>query len=94
MLGINELFMYKFVDIVVDIMELYYLNVKEKVDFIKCVIKFEEEWFYEILEDGLVILNELIKKVKVIINEINGKDVFKLYDMYGFLIELIEEIVV
>lgn len=56
--------MYKLVDIVADIMEPYYPNVKEKADFIKRVIKSEEERFHETLEDGLAILNELIKKLK------------------------------
>lgn len=93
-LGINEPFMYKLVDIVADIMEPYYPNVKEKADFIKRVIKSEEERFHETLEDGLAILNELIKKAKVTTNEINGKDAFKLYDTYGFPIELTEEIAV
>ncbi|HCC5686424.1 TPA: alanine--tRNA ligase [Staphylococcus aureus] len=93
-LGINEPFMYKLVDIVADIMEPYYPNVKEKADFIKRVIKSEEERFHETLEDGLAILNELIKKAKETTNEINGKDAFKLYDTYGFPIELTEEIAV
>ena len=93
-LGINEPFMYKLVDIVADIMEPYYPNVKEKADFIKRVIKSEEERFHETLEDGLAILNELIKKAKATPNEINGKDAFKLYDTYGFPIELTEEIAV
>ncbi|WP_047552576.1 alanine--tRNA ligase [Staphylococcus schweitzeri] len=91
-LGINEPFMYKLVDIVADIMEPYYPNVKEKADFIKRVIKSEEERFHETLEDGLAILNELIKNAKTSTNEIDGKDAFKLYDTYGFPIELTEEI--
>lgn len=93
-LGINEPFMYKLVDIVADIMEPYYPNVKEKADFINRVIKSEEERFHETLEDGLAILNELIKKAKATTNEIDGKDAFKLYDTYGFPIELTEEIAV
>ncbi|GKS42013.1 TPA: alanine--tRNA ligase [Staphylococcus argenteus] len=91
-LGINEPFMYKLVDIVADIMEPYYPNVKEKADFIKRVIKSEEERFHETLEEGLAILNELIKNAKTSTNEIAGKDAFKLYDTYGFPIELTEEI--
>ncbi len=75
--------MYKLVDIVADIMVPYYRNVKEKADFIKRVIKSEEERFHETLEDGLAILNELIKKAKATTNEINGKDAFKLYDTMG-----------
>lgn len=91
-LGINEPFMYKLVDIVADIMEPYYPNVKEKSDFIMRVIKSEEERFHETLEDGLAILNGLIKNAKTSTNEIDGKDAFKLYDTYGFPIELTEEI--
>lgn len=91
-LGINEPFMYRLVDIVADIMEPYYPNVKEKSDFIKRVIKSEEERFHETLEDGLAILNGLIKNAKTSTNEIDGKDAFKLYDTYGFPIELTEEI--
>lgn len=93
-LGINEPFMYKLVDIVAEIMEPYYPNVKEKADFIQRVIKSEEERFHETLQDGLTILNDLIKQAKETTNEINGQDAFKLYDTYGFPIELTEEIAV
>ncbi len=76
-------------------MEPYYPNVKEKADFIKRVIKSEEDDSMKTLEDDvLAILNELIKKAKATTNEINGKDAFKLYDTYGFPIELTEEIAV
>ncbi|MDM7881871.1 alanine--tRNA ligase [Staphylococcus borealis] len=91
-LDINEPFMYKLVDIVADIMEPYYPNVKEKADFIKRVIKSEEERFHETLQEGLAILNHLLAKAKDSTNEINGSDAFKLYDTYGFPIELTEEL--
>jgi len=91
-LEINEPFMYQLVDIVADIMEPYYPNVKEKSDFIKRVIKSEEERFHETLEEGLAILNNLVAKAKSTTQEINGKDAFKLYDTYGFPVELTEEI--
>ncbi|MCE5006348.1 alanine--tRNA ligase [Staphylococcus equorum] len=91
-LEINEPFMYQLVDIVADIMEPYYPNVKEKSDFIKRVIKSEEERFHETLEEGLAILNNLVAKAKDSTQEINGKDAFKLYDTYGFPVELTEEI--
>ena len=76
--------MYKLVDIVAEIMEPYYPNVKEKADFIKRVIKSEEERFHETLQEGLAILNNLLAKAKSSNNEINGSDAFKLYDTYGF----------
>ncbi|MBF0814097.1 MULTISPECIES: alanine--tRNA ligase [Staphylococcus] len=91
-LDINEPFMYQLVDIVADIMEPYYPNVKEKSDFIKRVIKSEEERFHETLEEGLTILNNLVAQAKNQSNEISGKDAFKLYDTYGFPVELTEEI--
>ncbi|MBU0437870.1 alanine--tRNA ligase [Staphylococcus succinus] len=91
-LDINEPFMYRLVDIVADIMEPYYPNVKEKSDFIKRVIKSEEERFHETLEEGLAILNNLVAKAKLETKEISGKDAFKLYDTYGFPVELTEEI--
>ncbi|WP_039068294.1 alanine--tRNA ligase [Staphylococcus shinii] len=91
-LDINEPFMYQLVDIVADIMEPYYPNVKEKSGFIKRVIKSEEERFHETLEEGLAILNNLVAQAKEQSNEISGKDAFKLYDTYGFPVELTEEI--
>ncbi|WP_438798050.1 alanine--tRNA ligase [Staphylococcus pseudintermedius] len=91
-LEINEPFMYQLVEIVADIMEPYYPNVKEKGDFIARVIKSEEERFHETLEEGLAILNDLIKQAKSSNETIAGEDAFKLYDTYGFPIELTEEI--
>ncbi|WP_436859851.1 alanine--tRNA ligase [Staphylococcus caeli] len=91
-LDINEPFMYQLVDIVAEIMEPYYPNVKDKADFIKRVIKSEEERFHETLEEGLTILNNLVAQAKSTTQEISGKDAFKLYDTYGFPIELTEEI--
>ena len=93
-LGINEPFMYKLVDIVADIMEPYYPNVKEKADFIKRVIKSEEERFHETLEDGLAILNELIKKLKRQQMKLMGKMHLNCMIHFGFPIELTEEIAV
>ena len=84
--------MYKLVDIVAAIMEPYYPNVKEKSDFIKRVIKSEEKRFHETLEEGLSILNGLVKDAKKGSQELKGQDAFKLYDTYGFPIELTEEL--
>ncbi|WP_340296850.1 alanine--tRNA ligase [Staphylococcus coagulans] len=93
-LDINKPFMYQLVDIVAEIMEPYYPNVKEKADFIARVIKSEEERFHETLEEGLSILNQFIETAKTSDRIINGEDAFKLYDTYGFPIELTEEIAV
>nr|WP_274311692.1 alanine--tRNA ligase [Staphylococcus hyicus]MDP4468430.1 alanine--tRNA ligase [Staphylococcus hyicus] len=91
-LDINKPFLYQLVDVVATIMEPYYPNVKEKADFIARVIKSEEERFHETLEEGLSILNGLITDAKSSRQVISGADAFKLYDTYGFPIELTEEI--
>ncbi|UXR77374.1 MULTISPECIES: alanine--tRNA ligase [unclassified Staphylococcus] len=91
-LNINEPFMYRLVEIVAEIMEPYYPNVKEKQDFIARVIKSEETRFHETLEEGLSILNGLIAQSKEQDGMIAGEDAFKLYDTYGFPIELTQEI--
>ncbi|PNZ25176.1 alanine--tRNA ligase [Staphylococcus rostri] len=91
-LDINEPFMYRLVEIVAEIMEPYYPNVKEKQDFIARVIKSEEARFHETLEEGLSILNGLIEQSKEQDGTIAGEDAFKLYDTYGFPIELTQEI--
>lgn len=91
-LNINEPFLYRLVDIVATIMEPYYPNVKENEAFIARVVKSEEERFHETLEEGLTILNQFIEKAKDSNRVIDGSDAFKLYDTYGFPIELTEEI--
>lgn len=91
-LDINEPFLYRLVDTVATIMEPYYPNVKEKADFIERVIKTEEERFHETLEEGLAILNQFMDQAKATNQTIDGADAFKLYDTYGFPIELTEEI--
>ncbi len=89
---VNEPFMYKLVPVVGDIMADFYPQVKEQTTFIQKVVKNEEERFYETLNDGLHMLNKLIEKEKAAGDYvIAGKDVFRLYDTYGFPIELTKE---
>ena len=91
-IGINRPFMYELVPVVGEIMVDFYPEVKENREFIEKVIKNEEERFHETLHEGLAILFDVIKKEKENgSNQINGSDVFRLYDTYGFPIELTEE---
>ncbi|MCM3663896.1 alanine--tRNA ligase [Mesobacillus subterraneus] len=91
-LNINRPFMFELVPVVGEIMHDFYPEVKEKTDFIQKVIKNEEDRFHETLHEGLAILSELIKKEKETGSSmIQGKDVFRLYDTYGFPVELTEE---
>ncbi|MED1204733.1 alanine--tRNA ligase [Heyndrickxia acidicola] len=89
---IQEPFMYKLVPVVGEIMIDFYPQVTEKTDFIQKVIKNEEERFHETLHEGLSILSSFIKKTKEQGSDtLPGEDVFRLYDTYGFPVELTEE---
>ena len=91
-LGIKKAFLYELVPVVGNIMESYYPEVLEKQDFIQKIIKSEEERFHETISDGLQIITDLIKDLKGSGEDtIPGKDIFKLYDTYGFPVELTEE---
>ncbi|MGE7119908.1 alanine--tRNA ligase [Peribacillus sp. NPDC046944] len=91
-ININRPFMFELVTVVGEIMKDFYPEVLDKKDFIAKVVKNEEERFHETLHDGLAILSEVIKKEKEKGNTvIPGSDAFRLYDTYGFPIELTEE---
>lgn len=91
-ININRPFMFELVPTVGEIMNDYYPEVQEKAEFIQKVIKNEEERFHETLHEGLAILASVIKKEKEKGSSIiSGEDVFRLYDTYGFPVELTEE---
>ncbi len=89
---IERPFMYELVPVVGAVMEDFYPEVKEKAPFIQKIIKNEEERFHETLNEGLEILSEVIEKARKEGSKvISGTDVFRLYDTYGFPVELTEE---
>jgi alanyl-tRNA synthetase len=91
-LHIHEPFMYKLAPVVGEIMKDYYPDVLKNAEFIQRVIKHEEERFHETLNDGLDILASVIEKAKSEGKDtIPGHEVFRLYDTYGFPVELTEE---
>ncbi|MGN8841326.1 alanine--tRNA ligase [Niallia sp. Sow4_A1] len=89
-ININRPFMFELVQVVAEIMVDYYPTVKEKTPFIQKVMKSEEERFHETLNEGLAILSEVMEKAKEK-GVIAGEDIFRLYDTYGFPVELTEE---
>ncbi|WP_270287485.1 alanine--tRNA ligase [Enterococcus faecalis] len=92
-LGINEAFLYKLVPVVGEIMLSYYPEVLQQKDFIEKVVRTEEERFHETINEGLSMLNEVIKEVKDAKGDtLDGKIIFKLYDTFGFPVELTEEV--
>ncbi|MDV7714594.1 alanine--tRNA ligase [Oenococcus oeni] len=91
-LGIEKPFLTQLVPIVGKIMEAYYPEILENEDKIIPVIQSEEERFNKTLTAGLNLLDDLIKKAhKDNATQISGKDAFKLFDTYGFPLELTEE---
>ncbi|WP_251547192.1 alanine--tRNA ligase [Limosilactobacillus caecicola] len=91
-LGIDEPFLAKMVPTVGEIMKDYYPDVLDNADYIASVIKSEEDRFSATLNGGLNLLNNVIAEAKENgTNEIDGRTAFKLYDTYGFPIELTKE---
>ena len=92
-LGISDAFLYKLVPTVGQIMESYYPEVLEKKDFIEKIVKREEETFARTIDAGSSMLDELLANLKKSGKDtLEGKDIFKLYDTYGFPVELTEEL--
>ncbi len=92
-LGISDAFLYKLVPTVGQIMESYYPEVLEKKNFIEKIVKREEETFARTIDAGSSMLDELLANLKKSGKDtLEGKDIFKLYDTYGFPVELTEEL--
>ena len=92
-LGIERAFLYEIADMVMDSWGDQYKELKENRKSIKEIIRREEEKFLETIDDGLVRLNANIEEMKASSEKLlDGKKAFKLYDTYGFPIDLTEEI--
>lgn len=85
LLGIKEPFMYKLVDVLCEIMGYHYEYLNEKKAYIKELIKIEEERFLSTITAGLELFNAELKNTKDIFS---GDVAFKLYDTYGFPLDL------
>ena len=89
MLGLELPFLYNIVDTVVDNYKAAYPELEENRQRIKDVIKKEEEKFKQTLDRGQKLLDDLLSDGS---KEISGENAFKLYDTYGFPLELTVEI--
>ncbi|MDH3269254.1 MAG: alanine--tRNA ligase, partial [Ignavibacteria bacterium] len=88
-LNLNEPFLYKLVDTLVKTMGDVFPEINEKKDFVKKIIKAEEQSFNITLDRGIELFDEIIKQLKKERKkEIPGSDVFKLYDTFGFPADL------
>ena len=89
LLGVNEPFLYKVCDTVVHENEGHYPELRERQAYITKVIRVEEENFNKTIDAGLRIYNSMIEEHKAKGETVfSGADAFKLYDTYGFPIDL------
>ncbi len=94
LLGVTDPFLFKVSDVVVDEMASVYPELSEHRMFIAQVIKAEEEKFIETLDKGLVLLAEEVKSTKQHKGSVLSGDVaFKLYDTFGFPLDLTQDII-
>lgn len=93
LLGVNEPFLYKVCDTVIEENKSAYPELVEKAAYIKKVIELEEVRFNETINDGLNILNSYIEEMKKNDEvQLPGDKAFKLYDTFGFPLDLTLEI--
>ncbi len=93
MLGIKEPFLHRLIDTVIEVMSGAYPELLDDPGRCKKVLKFEEERFAHTLSSGMDILNSLVKSLKSSGERvIPGSELFKLYDTFGFPIDLAQDI--
>ncbi|WP_373003010.1 alanine--tRNA ligase [Sulfurimonas sp.] len=88
LLGFREAFMYKLVDTVVEIMGGEYEYLKEKAKVVKEQIELEEARFFKTIESGIALFEEEVLNTK---ETFSGEVAFKLYDTFGFPLDLTED---
>ena len=94
LLGVNEPFLYRIVDTVIHENECQYPELREKQAYITRVIRTEEENFAKTIDGGMKIFSEMLENHKAKGETVfSGADAFKLYDTYGFPIDLTNEMV-
>lgn len=88
-LNLKEPFIYKLVYTVVENMGYYFTEIKDQRENVKKIIKAEEESFNKTLDRGIELFEEISEKSNVQSEkQISGDDAFKLYDTYGFPLDL------
>ena len=93
MLGIDGIFMAKLAATVIDESKDGYPELEEKKDFIFKVLSQEEEKFGKTIDQGLSILSDMEKQMEADgVKVLSGENAFKLYDTYGFPMDLTQEI--
>ncbi len=91
-LGLEEPFLHRTVEVVVDLMKAAYPDLHAKRAFVKDVIRMEEERFFTTLNEGMKKVEEIIRQTEARGDKvIEALDAFTLYDTYGFPLDLTED---
>ncbi len=90
LLGIHEPFLYQVCDTVIQENLSAYPQLKEKEEYIKKLIRIEEEAFGKTIDSGLELLDQMRSALQGTV--LSGEDAFKLYDTYGFPVDLTKDI--
>ncbi len=88
LIGLRKPFMSKLVDTLVGIMGEHYVELKENSNYIKEQLTLEEERFFKTIDLGMSLFSEELENTKTIFS---GEVAFKLYDTYGFPLDLTED---
>ena len=88
MLGLREPFMYRLVDVLVEIMGGHYTYLEEKREGVKQMMRLEEERFFATIAAGIELFEKELRNTK---NLFSGAVAFKLYDTYGFPLDLTQD---
>ena len=92
LLGVNDPFLYRVCDTVIEVNATAYPDLVEKQSYITKVIRVEEENFAKTIDSGLKIFSDMLAQHKAKGETVfSGEDTFKLYDTYGFPIDLTSE---
>lgn len=93
LIGLSEAFMYKTVGCVIEVMQEAYPEIAKNKDFLIRAVREEEDRFRLTLEKGLILLeDEMDKTIKSRKKIISGEIAFKLYDTYGFPLDIVNDI--
>ena len=88
LIGFRKPFMAQLVDTLVDIMGGHYVELKDNTNYIKEQLTLEEERFFKTISAGITLFNDELENTKDIFS---GEIAFKLYDTYGFPLDLTED---
>jgi alanyl-tRNA synthetase len=93
-IGLQRPFLYRTAEVVFDIMRPAYPELAEAAAFITNVIKNEEIRFMETLDTGMKLLNDTLAEIQAQgKNQVPGDIIFKLYDTFGFPVDIVQDVV-